>query len=85
MTSPSLAPTWNEIVPAEPSSSLMPLKSAVLPMRSISDWSWAASAVIAALSDVRERAVLVLDGELTHALQHRVDLVQRALSRLHER
>src|SRR3954469_2672309 len=31
-----------------------------------------------------ERAVLVLDGELTHALEHGVDLVQRTLSRLHE-
>ena len=52
MTSPSLAPTWNVIVPAEPSSSLMPLKSAELPMRAISDCSWAASAVMAALSEV---------------------------------
>src|SRR3954454_24432815 len=31
-----------------------------------------------------ERAVLVLDGQLAHALQHRVDLVQRTLSGLHE-
>src|SRR4029453_13033899 len=33
---------------------------------------------------VRERAVLELHGELTDALQHRVDLGQRTLSRLHE-
>src|SRR4051794_18999590 len=31
-----------------------------------------------------ERAGLELDGELTHALEHRVHLVQRALGRLHE-
>jgi hypothetical protein len=33
----------------------------------------------------RERAVLVLHGQLANALQHRVDLVQRAFRRLHQR
>jgi len=81
MTSPSLAPTWNEIVPAEPSSSLMPLKSAVLPTRDL-------RLELSGLGGDRrlvgrgERAVAVLHGELTHALEHRVHLVQRAFRRL---
>ena len=42
MTSPSLAPTWNEIV-VLPLNSAMPLNWAVVPMRAISDCSWLTS------------------------------------------
>src|SRR3954471_16799532 len=98
MISPSCAPTWNEIVLAA-LSSLMPLNSAVDPIRSISDPSMLTSDWIASLShpDIvapglnrklaprRQRAVLVLNGQLANALEHRVDLGERALRRLDER
>ena len=57
-------------------SSLMPLNFAESPMRSISEASWLTSDWIAAWSVVAERAVLVLHGQLTDALEHRVDLVE---------
>ena len=54
-------------------------------MRSISDASWLTSDWIAVWSSAAERAVLVLHGQLADALEHRVDLVEGALSRLHHR
>ena len=53
-------------------------------MRAISDGSWSTSDWIAAWS-LSQRAVVVLDGQLADALEHRVDLVQRTFSGLHER
>ena len=63
----------------------MPLNLAVVPMRSISEASWLTSVSIAALSSALERAVLVLHGQLTDALEHRVNLGQRTFRRLDER
>jgi hypothetical protein len=54
----------------------MLLNWALVPMRSISH----ASCLVLG----RQRPVLVLDGQLADALEHRVDLVQLALSGLHE-
>ena len=82
--SESLAPTWKVIVTAA-FRTLMPLNSALEPMRSISDASWLTSVWIACAVVVAQRAVLELDGELADALEHRVDLVQRAFRGLHHR
>ena len=63
----------------------MPLNSAVEPIRSISDGELVDLGLDRRAVGARQRAVLELHGQLADALQHRVDLGQRALRRLHER
>ena len=77
------APTWNVTVPAF--SSLMPLNSVLLVMSEISLPSCWTSEEMASLSPALEGAVGVLDLEITDALKHRVHLVERALTGLHQR
>ena len=84
IVSPSLAPTWKVTVDAA-LSRLMPLNDGALPMRVISDDELVDLGLDRALAGGRERAVLVLHGELADALQHRVDLVEVALRGLHHR
>ena len=88
IVSPVLAPTWNEMVPAEPpvpSSSLMPLNSVfVADVRDLRgerrDLGHDGRLVVGG-----QRAVRVLHLQVTDALKHRVHLVEGTFCGLDER
>ena len=84
-----LASRWRRpgtsTVAGVPFSRSVPLNCVLSRMSVISSASCVASARIASLSSVAERAVLVLHAQVTHALEHRVHLGQRALRRLDQR
>ena len=81
--SPSLAPTWKLNV--APLSRSLPLNAVLSPISRISWASWATSPMMASLSSWLQGAVLVLDRQVTDALQHRVDLAEGAFRGLDER
>ena len=83
IVSVSLAPTWNEKRRAVNTAVPLNLVSSV--MSPISLAIWKTSAAIASWSSELQRAVVELDLQVTHALQHRVHLGQRTFRGLDER